>query len=84
MIVRSFVYIAMIKMQYGKGCIRLLAIHYISVAKIILKDIEKIVQRHWITVQQWLKREGMQRGDGLYGPPPISGAPRKINKRRNI
>ena len=41
-------------MKHGRNRIRLLAMHHIQLGK-SLKDIAKIVQHHWVTVQQWLK-----------------------------
>ena len=39
------------KIKHGSNRIRLLAMHHIQLGK-SLKDIAKIVQCHWITVQQ--------------------------------
>ena len=65
-------------MKHGRNRIRLLAMHHIQLGK-SLKDIAKIVQCHWITVQQWLKRFKEYGFDGLY-ESQRSGAPRKIEK----
>ena len=70
------------KMKHGRNRIRLLAMHHIQLGK-SLKDIAKIVQCHWITVQQWLKRFKEDGFDGLY-ESQRSGAPRKIEKEAEI
>ena len=66
------------QMHHGRNRIRLLAMHHIQLGK-SLKNVAKIVQCHWITVQQWLKRFKEYGFDGLY-ESQRSGAPRKIAK----
>jgi len=66
------------KMKHRRNRIRLLAKHHIQLGK-SLKDVAKIVQCHWITVQQWLKRFKEDSFDGLY-ESQRSGAPRKIER----
>ena len=66
------------QMQHGRNRIRLLAMHHIQLVK-SLKNVAKIVQCHWITVQQWLKSFKEEGFDGLY-ESQRSGAPRKIAK----
>lgn len=66
------------KMKHRRNRIRLLAKHHIQLGK-SLKDVAKIVQCHWITVQQWLKRFKEDSFDGLY-ESQRSGAPRKTKK----
>ena len=65
-------------MKHARNRIRLLAMHHIQLGK-SLKNVAKIVQYHWITVQQWLKRFKEEGFDGLY-ESQRSGAPRKIEK----
>lgn len=65
-------------MKHARNRIRLLAMHHIQLGK-SLKNVAKIVQCHWITVQQWLKRFKEEGFDGLY-ESQRSGAPRKIEK----
>ena len=66
------------KMKHGRNRIRLLAMHHIQLGK-SLKNVAKIVQCHWITIQQWLKKFKEKGFDGLY-ESQRSGAPRKIQK----
>ena len=65
-------------MKHARNRIRLLAMHHIQLGK-SLKNVAKVVQCHWITVQQWLKRFKEEGFDGLY-ESQRSGAPRKIEK----
>lgn len=65
-------------MKHGRNRVRLLAMHHIQLGK-SLKNVAKIVQCHWITIQQWLKRFKENGFDGLY-ESQRSGAPRKITK----
>ncbi len=67
------------QMKHGRNRIRLLAMHHIQLGK-SLKAVSRIVQSHWITVQQWLKRFKAHGFDGLY-ESKRSGAPRKIQKQ---
>ena len=66
----------------GRNRIRLLAMHHLQSGK-TLKDIAKIVDVHWNTVQSWLRRFRMSGFSGLF-ESPRSGAPKKITGKAEL